>query len=114
MGVRGLQSFVKQHSLPKTIDDLLNPAFKKQAIGIDISYYIYKWQGDIERIVDFIKTLYKNNHRVILAFDGRAEDEKQWEAARRRTAREEDLKSAQNIQEVLDTEMISDEQRLHL
>jgi hypothetical protein len=68
MGVRGLQSFVKQHSLSKTIDDLLNPAFKKQAIGIDISYYIYKWQGDVEKIVDFIKTLYKNNHRVSFDF----------------------------------------------
>jgi len=115
MGVRGLQSFVKQYSTPKTIDDLLDPKFKKQCIGIDISFYIYKWQGDIERIVTFIKTLHTNKHRVILAFDGRAEDGKQWEAQRRRQAREEELKSAQNIQEVLESsDTITDEQRLHL
>lgn len=114
MGVRGLQSFVKQYSIPKTIQDILNPAFKKQKIGIDISYYIYKWQGDIDKILEFIKNLNTNQHRVILAFDGRAEDGKQWEAQRRRTAREEELKSAQSIQEVLETDTISDEQRLHL
>lgn len=39
MGVRGLQGFVKQHSVSKSLDDLLNPSFKKQNIGIDISTY---------------------------------------------------------------------------
>lgn len=115
MGVRGLQSFVKQYSTPKTLEDLLNPAFKKQTIGIDISFYIYKWQGDINKILDLINTLYTNKHRVILAFDGRAEDGKQWEAQRRRQAREEELKSAQNIQDVLESsEEITDELRIQL
>ena len=114
MGVRGLQSFVKQHSICKSLDDLLNPSFKKQNIGIDISYYIYKWQGNIQKIVEFIRTLESNKHRVILAFDGRAEDGKQWEAQRRRVAREEELKSAKDIQEVLETDNLSDEQRTHL
>jgi hypothetical protein len=112
MGVRGLQSFLKQYSVPKTIEDLLNPSFKKQCIGIDISFYIYKWQGDIDRILEFINRLYTNKHRVILAFDGRAEDGKQWEAQRRRNAREEELKSAQNLMDVLESpEEISDEHR---
>ena len=115
MGVRGLQSFVKQYSTPKTLDDLLDPLFKKQTIGIDISFYIYKWQGDIDKIINFINTLYTNKHRVILAFDGRAEDGKQWEAQRRRQAREDELKSAQTIQDVLESsEEITDEMRLHL
>ena len=115
MGVRGLQSFVKQYSTSKTLEDLLAYSFRKQRIGIDISYYIYKWQGDIDRILNFIKTLHKNNHHVILAFDGRAEDGKQWEAQRRRLAREEELKSAQNIQDVLESsEEITEEHRKHL
>jgi len=116
MGVRGLQSFVRTHSTPKTLQDLLSTSFQKQCIGIDISYYIYKWQGDIDRIVDFIKSLQANKHRVILAFDGRAEDGKQWEAQRRRNAREEELKSAQSIMTSLeDTEQnISDDHRKYL
>lgn len=115
MGVRGLQSFIKQHSAPKNLQDLLAYSFRKQRIGIDISYYIYKWQGDVERIIEFIKTLHVNGHRVVLAFDGRAEDGKQWEAQRRRLAREEELKSAENIKTVLESsEIISNEQRMHL
>jgi hypothetical protein len=115
MGVRGLQSFVRQYSVPRTLEELMEHPLRKQRIGIDISYYIYKWQGDIDRILEFIKSLYKNNHRIILAFDGRAEDGKQWEAQRRRTAREEELKSAQNIQDVLESaDNISDEHRKEL
>jgi|UniRef100_A0A6C0HEQ8 hypothetical protein len=116
MGVRGLQSFVRKYSTHKTLNDLLEPSFQKQRIGIDISYYIYKWQGDIERIVQFIQTLQGNKHRIILGFDGRAEDGKQWEAQRRRNAREEEMKSAQNILTALDeaTDEMSDEQRRFL
>jgi hypothetical protein len=115
MGVRGLQSFIKQHSVPKDLRDILAYGFRKQRIGIDISYYIYKWQGDVERILEFIKTLNTNGHRVVLAFDGRAEEGKQWEAQRRRAAREEELKSAENIKNVLESsEVITDEQRQHL
>ena len=112
MGVRGLQSFVRQYSISKSMEDLLDSSFQKQKIGIDISYYIYKWQGDVERIVEFIRLLQTNKHRVILAFDGRAEDGKQWEAQRRRTAREEELKTAQNIITTLETqEEMPDEER---
>lgn len=112
MGVRGLQSFVKQYSVSKTMEDLLHPSFQKQKIGIDISYYIYKWQGDVERIIEFIRSLESKKHRVVLAFDGRAEDGKQWEAQRRRNAREEELKSAQTILSTLETqEEMSDDER---
>jgi hypothetical protein len=115
MGVRGLQSFVRNYSKPKSFEDLLNYSFQKQRIGIDVSYYIYKWQGDIERIVEFIRSLQTNKHRVILAFDGRAEDGKQWEAQRRRIAREEELKSAQTILTTLESqEEITDGHRKYL
>lgn len=105
MGVRGLQSFLKQgYSEWKTIEDLLRPKNEKLRIGIDISYYIYRWQGSVEKILEFIHLLQSNKHRVILAFDGRAEDGKQWEAQRRRTAREEELKQAEEIRTRIEQE----------
>lgn len=116
MGVRGLQSFLRQYSIGKTMKDILHPSFQKQRIGIDISYYMYKWQGDVDRILEFIRTLQSNKHRVILAFDGRAEDGKQWEAERRRQARQDELKNAEALQAVLDAppEDMSEEQKKQL
>jgi hypothetical protein len=113
MGVRGLQSFLRQYSIPRSMEYLLHPSNKKQRIGIDISFYMYKWQGDIERILAFIRQLESNKHRVLIAFDGRAEEGKQWEAQRRRTAREEELKSADAIRAILENppEDMSEEQR---
>lgn len=113
MGVRGLQSFLRQYSIPRSMEYLLHPSNKKQRIGIDISFYMYKWQGDIERILAFIRQLESNKHRVLIAFDGRAEEGKQWEAQRRRAAREEELKSADAIRAILENppEDMSEEQR---
>lgn len=116
MGVRGLQSFVKQYSVPKTLQDLLNPANSRLKIGIDISFYIYKWQGNTEKILQLIRTLEENNHRVLLAFDGRAEDGKAWEAQRRRTVREQELLSANAILDVLENNVdrLTEEERFLL
>lgn len=114
MGVRGLQNFIRQYSVPRSLEDLLDPKNQKQKIGIDISFYMYRWQGDIERILKFIKSLQENKHHVILAFDGRAEDGKMWEAQRRRDAREVELQSANKILEILETEDLSDDQRFML
>lgn len=114
MGVRGLQNFIRQYSEPRSLEDLLDPKNQKQKIGIDISFYLYRWQGDIERILKFIKSLQENKHHVILAFDGRAEDGKMWEAQRRRDAREVELQSANKILDMLETEDLSDEQRFML
>lgn len=114
MGVRGLQNFIRQYSVPKSIDDLTDPKNQKQTIGIDISFYMYRWQGDIERILSFIKSLQQNKQHVILAFDGRAEEGKVWEAQRRRDAREVEMQSANKIMEMLENEELSDEQRFML
>jgi len=115
MGVRGLQSFLKQrYSESKSIEDLLLPKNAKLRIGIDISYYVYRWQGSSEKILQLISLLESNKHRVILCFDGKAEDGKQWEAQRRRQVREEELKSAEAIQSILDTQNISQEERKNL
>jgi hypothetical protein len=104
MGVRGLQNFCRQYSTKRIFEDLLYPTVAKQRIGIDISFYIYKWQADEEKLVTFIRDLEANKHRVLLVFDGRAEDGKQWEAQRRRDFREQANKSAEEIRQRLDAE----------
>jgi 5'-3' exonuclease len=104
MGVRGLQNFCRQYSTKRTFEDLLRPYAAKQRIGIDISFYIYKWLADEHKIVQFIRDLELNRHQVLLVFDGRAEDGKQWEAQRRRDVREQATKSAEEIRQRLDTE----------
>lgn len=93
---------------------MLNPNNQKLRIGIDISFYIYRWQGDVEKILQFIRVLQSNKHHILLAFDGRAEDGKVWEAQRRREIRETELKSANQIQELLDNEDLTEEQRFML
>jgi 5'-3' exonuclease len=115
MGVRGLQRFVKEYSIFKSIDDLLDTKNAKLRIGIDISFYIYRWQGDIEKILEFIRRLQSNKHQVLLAFDGRAEDGKIWEAQRRRENREQELKNANDIKDLLkNSEDLTQDERISL
>jgi hypothetical protein len=111
MGVRGLQSYIRQYSTQRTLDFLLDPQQKGLAIGIDISFYMYRWQADIERIVAFLKKLQSNGHHILLAFDGRAEDGKQWEAQRRREIRDQELKSAEALMELLKDQNLSENER---
>jgi hypothetical protein len=111
MGVRGLQSYIRQYSTQRTLEFLLDPQQKGLTIGIDISFYMYRWQADIERIVEFLKKLQSNGHHILLAFDGRAEDGKQWEAQRRREIRDQELKSADALIELLKDENLSENER---
>ena len=111
MGVRGLQSYIRQYGTQKSFADLMSPANKHLRIGIDVSYYFYRWQGDADRILKFIRDLESNGHHVLLAFDGRAEDGKVWEAQRRRDVRDQEMKSANAIQVLLDTEILSEDER---
>ena len=101
MGVRGLMSWLRPHSSIITFEKLLKKT--KLRIAIDISYYMYKWQADEKKIMAFLEKLQEAGHRVMLVFDGRAADGKQWEVQRRRTAREEEQKAASSLQNELDT-----------
>jgi hypothetical protein len=114
MGVKGLQTFLRQYSIPKTINDLLDKKNSRLRIGIDISFYIYRWQGDVDKIVEFVKTLQSNHHHILFVFDGRAEDGKQWEAQRRRDVREQELQSANKLLEILNTEDLDEDERFLL
>ena len=67
-------------------------------------------------MLQFLEDFTSRGCRVLLVFDGRASDAKQAETMRRRLIREEEMKSAQVIQEILKsgTMELSDEQKLHL
>ena len=71
MGVRGLFSFLKQRGRSCNIGTLY--ALPPQRIGIDISYYLYKWQGDMTRVLSLIESFKANGHQVLVVFDGKAE-----------------------------------------
>jgi len=114
MGVRGLQSFVKQYSIPKPFATLLDSNNQRLKIGIDISFYIYKWQADVDKILSFIRKLQGNNHRVLLVFDGRAEEGKAWEAQRRRTLRDQEKQAASTLLQYLEQEHVTEEERFFL
>lgn len=114
MGVRGLLSFLKPYGSRLTFDALC--AMPPQRIGIDISYYLYKWQADKAKILDFLSKLQSAGHRILLVFDGKAEDAKQSESKRRKEVRNEELKSASAILELLNAtgSDLSEEQRTFL
>jgi len=114
MGVKGLQSFIKSYSKSRSFDELLDKSNQKLRIGIDISFYIYRWQADVEKILKFIRSLESNKHRILLAFDGRAEEGKALESQRRREAREQELQSANKIQDLLNTENLTEDERFLL
>jgi 5'-3' exonuclease len=111
MGVRGLQTYIRQYSKECSLENLLSSREGPMRIGIDISFYMYKWQGDTEKILTFIQTLIDAGHQVLLVFDGRAEEGKQWEAQRRRDARENELKSADQLTELLKDESLNENER---
>ena len=111
MGVRGLFSFLKPKSTYISLEELqkTNPL----RIGIDISYYIYRWQGDAKKVLNLIESL--KPHKVILIFDGKAPDEKQDESNRRREKREDDMNTATILRESIEKiENLSAAQRAHL
>jgi hypothetical protein len=115
MGVKGLQNFIKKYSVSKSFNDLLDPNNTKLRIGIDISFYIYRWQADVQKIIEFLRKIEQNKHRIILVFDGKAEEGKIWESQRRKEVRENEMKSAEGIYELLRTEEdLSDDQRFLL
>lgn len=112
MGVKGLQNFIKKYSVSKSLNDLLNRKNEKLRIGIDISFYIYRWQADVEKIIQFLRKIEENKHRIILVFDGKAEEGKIWESQRRKEVRDNETKTAESIYELLRSEEdISDDQR---
>lgn len=114
MGIRGLHTFMKKYSRSCGINELLDPKNAKLRIGIDALFYIYRWRGDVEKILDFLRKLQANKQHVILVFDGKAEDSKATETQKRRETRDTELKSANQILELLATEDLTSDEKFLL
>jgi 5'-3' exonuclease len=114
MGIRGLQSFMKKYSRSCSIDELLDPKNAKLRIGIDALFYIYRWRGDVEKFLEFLRKLQANKQHVILVFDGKAEDSKAMETQKRRETRDAEIKSANQLQELIDTEELTSDEKFLL
>jgi hypothetical protein len=114
MGIRGLQSFMKKYSRTCDIDELLDPKNAKLRIGIDALFYIYRWQGDVEKFLEFLRRLQANKQHVLLVFDGKAEDSKAMETQKRRETRDAEIKSANQLQELIDTEELTSDEKFLL
>jgi len=105
MGVRGLFSFLKSKSDVVHLKDI-----PPSRIGIDISYYIYKFQASSEKILNFISECQSYGHKVILIFDGRSSDTKSSEIQKRRGIRDEESSHAKVLREQLDNPELTEEQ----
>lgn len=79
MGVKGLYSFIKPSGQPLNIKSVHN-----LRIGIDISFFFYRWGFAPEIYFNFIRTLQENGNRVIFVFDGKPSAKKDSELEERR------------------------------
>lgn len=100
MGVRGLYTYCKKYGKVLTHAELCKMA--PQKIGIDISHYIFKWQGDTNKLVHFIRELEESYHKPLCVFDGKHEQAKLPEADRRNNKRAWESSEAQRIQQLLE------------
>jgi hypothetical protein len=78
MGVRGLYHYCKNF--------IKNPQIEDKRIGIDASSLLYRFQGDCNKIYNFLGPLL--NNKLIFVFDGKAPEYKDKELEIRRTAKE--------------------------
>lgn len=96
MGVRGLYTFCKKYGKIITHDQLCSMA-QPQKIGIDISHYVFKWQGDSEKLIRFLRTFQGGSHKPLCVFDGKHEKAKLPEAERRNHKRLHEIQEADRL-----------------
>ena len=100
MGVRGLYSYIKKHSPILTFQELFQIPNRKY--GLDISQIIFKYKGDHEKILEYINMFTNHNQKLLCVFDGKSEIYKQDEMERRNKQREDKMKDAQKVKDLLE------------
>uniref|UniRef100_A0A6C0IC90 XPG N-terminal domain-containing protein n=1 Tax=viral metagenome TaxID=1070528 RepID=A0A6C0IC90_9ZZZZ len=79
MGVKGLYSFIKSSGKPLNIK-----CARDLRIGVDISFFLYRWGFAQELYFSFIRTLQENGNKVLFVFDGKPGAKKEPELEERR------------------------------
>jgi hypothetical protein len=101
MGVRGLYTYCKKYGKIITHEQLcrMTPSFK---IGIDISHYVFKWQGDTQKLTRYLQSFQNSSHKPLCVFDGKHEKAKLPEAERRNNRRAWEIQEAERLETLLE------------
>jgi hypothetical protein len=101
MGVRGLYTFCKKYGKIVTHEQLCRMT-PPQKIGIDISHYVFKWQGNTRKLVEYLQSFQKASHKPLCVFDGKHEQAKLPEAERRNNRRAWEIQEAERLETLLE------------
>lgn len=94
MGVKGLYSYLRDYRKPVDKSNI-------KAIGVDALSILYKFRGNMESVLQFLKPFQKDRISIVFVFDGKAPEEKHEEIEHRREKRNEANQQANSIREFL-------------
>lgn len=107
MGIKGLFTFIKPTGRP-----LNTGQAKNLRIGVDISYFIYRWGTESPgKYIEFVKKLGQNKNRVLFVFDGKPSKYKEPEIETRRAASAKASNYVNSLSNALTEEHLTQEQK---
>lgn len=107
MGVKGLYSYLRGYRKQVNVNTLDGV----QSIGVDGLSILYKFRGNAERILQFLKPFRDKDIKILFVFDGKAPEEKREEVEQRREKREIANDQATSIREFLQQENVDEKTR---
>lgn len=110
MGVKGLYSYLRGYRKQVNVNTLENI----QSIGVDGLSVLYKFRGNAERILQFLKPFREKGIKILFVFDGKAPEEKREEVEQRKEKREAANDQASSIREFLQQENVDEKTRILL
>lgn len=107
MGVKGLYSYLRGYRKQVNVNTLEGI----QSIGVDGLSILYKFRGDGDRILQFLKPFKEKGIKILFVFDGKAPEEKRDEVEQRKEKREAANDQASSIREFLQQETVDEKTR---
>lgn len=99
MGVKGLYTYLRPYRHVVDIENV--PPYS--VIGVDGLSILYKFRGNTEMILKFLKSFQGLHCKILFVFDGKAPDEKKEEIDLRKTKREGAREEATTLRNYLQT-----------
>jgi 5'-3' exonuclease len=110
MGVKGLYSYLRGYRNQVNVNTLENV----KTIGVDGLSILYKFRGNAEKILEFLKPFRDKDIKIVFVFDGKAPEEKREEVEQRKEKREAANDQATSIREFLQQENVDEKTRVIL
>ena len=107
MGVKGLYSYLRGYRKQVNVNTLEGV----QSIGVDGLSVLYKFRGNGDRILHFLKPFKDKGIKILFVFDGKAPEEKREEVEQRKEKREAANDQASSIREFLQQENVDEKTR---